>query len=156
MSCQSSSFSLTEDRPPDLEKVKESGKDVVLGWGFSYGDPASISNGPWEARDVLEISFGIWKSVDDRILLIKKLVAVDKNGNFTVRSGYESKMDWNYTTNKLTFTLKSVAVLDQATYGINVEFGVNKKSLIDTVFVQIGVSYTGQDGNWTMRNGKIR
>ncbi|XP_020609669.1 uncharacterized protein LOC110048220 isoform X3 [Orbicella faveolata] len=150
-SCQSS-LSLTEDRPPDLVKVPELGKDVPVSWGFSYKDSASISNGPWEAQAVLEISFGIWKSINDRILL-KKIVAVDKSGKFQVRSGYESKIDWSYSVNKLTFKLKSFAVQDEATYGINVELiGLDQKSLTDTVSVETAAQYNRQTGNLTVRN----
>lgn len=154
-SCQSS-LSLTGDRPPDLVKVTESGKDVTLSWDFSYKDSASIRNGPWEARDVLEISFGIWKSIDDRLLL-KKIVTVDNSGKFEVRSGYESKMNCSHSINKLAFKLKGFSFEDQATYGINVEFGrLDQNPLTDSTRVSIGASYSGQDENFNMRNGKIK
>ena len=128
-----------------------------VSWGFSYKDSASILKGPWEAQDVLEISFGIWKSIDDEILL-KKIVAVDKSGKFEVRSGYENKIDYNHSVSKLTFQLKSFASQDEGTYGINVEFiGLDQKSLIDTVNVEASAQfqYIRQTGNVTVRNGKI-
>lgn len=127
---------------------------MALGWGFSYNNSAVISHGPWNARGVQEISFGTWESIEDNIFLIKKIVAVDRNGKFKVRSGYESKMDWSSSKYKLTFTLKGFTVEDQATYGINVEFGLTQKSLKDTVSVTTRASYTGQDKNTTVRNGK--
>ena len=137
-------------------KVTELGKNVTFSWGFSYKDSASISNGPWEAQDVLEISFGILKSIDDRTLL-KKIVVVDKSGKFEVRSGYESKMDWSHSINKLTFKLTSFSFKDQATYGIHVEFGhLDQSPLTDSTWVTIGASYSGQDENFNVRNGKIK
>ena len=104
-----------------------------------------------------EITFGIWESGDDKILS-KKIVAVDKRGNFEVRSGYESKISWSYSVNKLTFMLKSFAIQDQALYGIYVEFGqLDQSPLTDTVRVSIGASYSGQDeNNFDMRNGKSK
>ena len=130
---------------------------MTLSWGFSYKDSSSIPNGPWEARDVLEISFGIWKSRFGDNILLKKIVAVDNSGKFKVRSGYENKTDWSHSVNKLTFKLKSFAIQDEATYGINVEFiGSDQKSLTDTVNVDTAAQYTGQTGNSTaVRNGKI-
>ena len=152
VSCQSS-LSLTADRPPDFVKVTELGKNVTFSWGFSSKDSASISNGPWEAQDVLEISFGIF---DDRTLL-KKIVIVDKSGNFEVRNGYERKMDWSHSINKLTFKLTSFSLEDQATYGINVEFDrLDQSPLTDSTRVSIGASYSGQDENLNMRNGKTK
>jgi len=125
---------------------------VTLSWDFSYKDSASIRNGPWEARDVLEISFGIWKSIDDRLLL-KKIVTVDNSGKFEVRSGYESKMNCSHSINKLAFKLKGFSFEDQATYGINVEFGrLDQNPLTDSTRVSIGASYSGQDENFNMRN----
>ena len=130
---------------------------MTLGWGFSYKDSPSIPNFPWEARDVLEISFGIWKSRFGDNILLKKIVAVDNSGKFKVRSGYENKTDWSHSVNKLTFKLKSFAIQDEATYGINVEFiGSDQKSLTGTVNVDTAAQYTGQTGNSTaVRNGKI-
>lgn len=83
-----------------------------------------------------------------------KIAAVDCNGTFKVRSKYDGKMDWSWSKYKLTFTLKGFTVQDQATYGINIEFGLTQKSLEDTVSVTIGASYIGQDGNSTMQNSK--
>ena len=128
-----------------------------LGWDFSYKDSGSISNGPWEAQDVQEITFGIWESGDDKILS-KKIVAVDKSGNFEVRSGYDSKISWSYSANKLTFMLKNLTIQDQALYGIYVEFGqLDQSSLTHTVRVSIGASYSGQDEiDFNTRNGKTK
>ena len=154
VSCQSS-LSLTEDRPPDHVKT-ELGKDVTFGWDFSYKNATSIRNGPWEARGVLEISFGIWKSTGGRMILSKKIVTVDKTRKFEVRSGYENKMDWSHSVNKLTFKIKSFAIENQAMYGINVEFiALDQKSLTDTVSVETAAQYNRQTGNLTVRNGKI-
>jgi len=156
VSCQDS-LSLTADRPPDFVKVTELGKNVTFSWGFSYKDLASISNGPWEAQDVLEISFGIFDGIFDDRTLLKKIVIVDKSGKFEVRSGYERKMDWSHSINKLTFKLTSFSLEDQATYGINVEFDrLDQSPLTDSTRVSIGASYSGQDENFNMRNGKTK
>ena len=103
-----------------------------------------------------EISFGKWKTIDGKIFFVKKIVAVDSNGVFKARDEYNSTMDWSWSANKLTFILKSFTVQDQAMYGINVERGLTQKSLQDTVRVIIGASYTGQNDNSTVRNGKKR
>lgn len=130
---------------------------MTLGWGLSYNDSTSILSGPWEARDVLEISFGIWESRFGDDILLKKLVVVDSSGTFKVRSGYENKTDWSNSVNKLTFVLKEFAIQDEASYGINVEFiGSDQKSLTDTVNVHTAAQYNRQTGNLTaVRNGKI-
>ena len=132
---------------------------MTLGWDFSYKNATSIRNGPWEAPGVLEISFVNKKSTGGRMILSKKIVTVDETGKFEVRSGYERKMDWSHSVNKLTFKIKSFAVEDQATYGINVEFGrLDKNPLTDSARVSIGVSYSGQDENFitSTRNGKMK
>lgn len=130
---------------------------MTLGWGFSYSDSTSILSGPWEARDVLEISFGIWESRFGDNTLLKKFIVVDNRGKFKVRSAYENKTEWSYSVNKLTLKLKEFAIQDEATYGINVEFiGSNQKSLTDTVNVHTAAQYNRQTGNLTaVRNGKI-
>ena len=130
---------------------------MSLGWGFSYNDTTSIRKGPWEARDVLEMSLAIWETRFGVNMLLKKLVVVDYSGKFKVRSGYENKTDWSYSVNKLTFVLKEFAIQDKATYGINVEFiGSDKKSLTDTVDVDTATQYNRQTGNLTaLQNGKI-
>lgn len=104
-----------------------------------------------------EITFAIWESGDDKILS-KKIVALDKSGNFEVRSGYDSKISWSYSVNKLTFMLKNLTIQDQALYGISVEFGqLDQIPLTHTVRVSIGASYTGQDEiNSNTRNGKTK
>ena len=106
---------------------------------------------------MLEISFGIWKSRFGGNILLKKIVTVDNSGKFKVRSGYENKTDWSHSVHKLTFKLKSFAIQDEATYGINVEFiGLDQKSLTDTVDVNTAAQYNRQTGtDLTVRNGKI-
>ena len=130
---------------------------MSLGWGFSYNYSTSIRKGPWEARDVLEMSLGIWETRFGVNMLLKKLVVVDRSGKFKVRSGYENKTDWSFSVNKLTFVLKEFAIQDKATYGINVEFiGSDQKSLTDTVDVDTATQSNKQTGNLTaLRNGKI-
>ncbi|XP_078371091.1 uncharacterized protein LOC144654734 isoform X1 [Oculina patagonica] len=149
---QASSISLTDDRPPDNQKV-ELGKDVSLTWSFSYANSEVISQGPWNARGVQEIIFGTWKPIADGIYLDEKIAAVYSNGTFKARDGYgRDELDWNWSKYKLTFTIKSFTLQDQAKYGINVEFSSAQKSLKDTVDVKTGASYTGQDANSTVRN----
>ncbi len=155
-SSQSSSISLTNDRPGDNQKV-EPGKDVSLSWSFSYDNSEVISQGPWNAQDVQEIIFGTWKPIADGMFMDKKIVAVYSNGTFKARDGYgKDELDWSSSKYKLTFTIKSFTLQDQAIYGINVEFGSAQKSLTDTVYVKTGATYTGQDKNTTVRNGKGR
>ncbi len=128
---------------------------MSLTWSFSYANSEVISQGPWNARGVQEIIFGTWKPIADGIYLDEKIAAVYSNGTFKARDGYgRDELDWNWSKYKLTFTIKSFTLQDQAKYGINVEFSSAQKSLKDTVDVKTGASYTGQDANSTVRNGK--
>ena len=81
---------------------------------------------------------------------------MDSNGVFNARDEYNITMNWSWSKTKLTFIIKSFTVQDQAMYGINVELGLTQKSLQDTVRVNTGASYTGQDDNSTVQNGKER
>lgn len=145
------SISFTDDRPKDYIQAKLH-EDVSLGWTFSYSDSENIPSGPWNAPDVQEISFGIWKSINGKIFFTKKIVAVNSHGKFTWRSGYDNKIDWSHSKHKLTFTLKDMTTQEQGTYGLNVELGLNQKPLEHYVSVKIGVSYVGQDENTAVRN----
>lgn len=156
MSSQSNSISFTDDKPGDDKQV-QLGTDVSLSWGFSYNDQAKITNGPWNAPDVQEITFGTWKYINNELFLDKKIVTVDSNGAFKNRSGYDgSKMDWSWSVSKLTFTLKDFK--DQEIYGINIELGLSQTALKDFVNVKVAglVKYVGQGENTTVRNGKMK
>ncbi|KAJ7372081.1 hypothetical protein OS493_020505 [Desmophyllum pertusum] len=79
VSSQSNSISFTDDKPRDDKQV-QLGTDVSLSWGFSYNDQAKITNGPWNAPGVQEITFGTWKYINKELFLDKKIVTVDSNG----------------------------------------------------------------------------
>lgn len=127
---------------------------MSLSWSFAYSDSVNNPSGPWNAQGVQEISFGIWEPINGKNFFVKKIVVVESNGVFKARNEYNSTIDWNWSANKLTFTLKGFKIQDQATYGVNVELGLTQKYLQHTVKVYTGASYTGQDNNSTVRNGK--
>ena len=115
----------TNDKPKDSIKASL-GDNVPLRWTFTYNNDGKNSAGPWRARGVHEIIFGQWKSTCGKILFFEKIVAVDNGGNFTVRDGNKDKIDWNFSKYQLTFTIKNMALKDQAKYGVHVELGLDQ------------------------------
>ena len=148
------SISFTGDIPDRTIKARLD-DDVALGWGFSYNDLEGNPGGPFGAPDVYEISFGIYKSIHSETFLSEKLVVVDSGGNFSVQDGFDRKMDWSHSKYKLTFILKNIAIQDQAMYGVNVDLGLSRLPLKDSVIVIIpGLSYVVQNGSSIVRKGK--
>ena len=70
-------------------------------------------------------------------LFFEKIVAVDNGGNFTVRDGNKDKIDWNFSKYQLTFTIKNMALKDQAKYGVHVELGLDQSPLEHFVNVKL-------------------
>ena len=148
------SISFTGDIPDRTIKAKLD-DDVALGWSFSYNDLGGNPGGPFGAPDVYEISFGIYKSIHGETFLSEKLVVVDSSGKFSVQAGFDRKMDWSHSKYKLTFILKNIAIQDQGMYGVNVDLGLSRLPLKDSVIVIIpGLSYVVQNGSSIVRKGK--
>ena len=64
-------------------------------------------------------------------------------------------MDWSHSKYKLTFILKNIAIQDQGMYGVNVDLGLSRLPLKDSVIVIIpGLSYVVQNGSSIGRKGK--
>lgn len=141
----------TNDKPKDSIRASL-GDNVPLRWSFTYNDDGKNSAGPWRARGVDEIIFGQWKSTYGEILFFEKIVAVDNGGNFTVRDGNKDKIDWSFSKYQLTFTIKNMALKDQAKYGVHVELGLDQSPLEHFVNVEVVGKQISKDQSTNVRN----
>ena len=145
----------TNDKPKDSIRASL-GDNVPLRWSFTYNDDGKNSAGPWRARGVDEIIFGQWKSTYGEILFFEKIVAVDNGGNFTVRDGNKDKIDWSFSKYQLTFTIKNMALKDQAKYGVHVELGLDQSPLEHFVNVEVVSKQVSKDQSTNVRNSEFK
>ncbi|XP_078371094.1 uncharacterized protein LOC144654736 [Oculina patagonica] len=115
---------------PSNPFIGKSNGNASLDWSFVL-----LPNETWNGS-IFEVVFGVWRYPG---YLKKKLMVIDTRGEVLIRRNYEKKISCKFNMSRLqvAFTLHNLSVEDEKRYGLQVEFGLARSPLTDTVTLRI-------------------
>ena len=115
--------------------IGKSKGDASFYWTFELL-PTETWNGT-----IYELIFGVWKSPG---YLREKLIVIDGQGEVLIRKNYQKKISCKFNMSRLqvAFTLHNLNMEDEKDYGLQVEFGLTRSPLTDTVMLRVEGNYT--------------
>lgn len=123
--------------------------NATLFWKFELRPTETWKN------SIIEVVFGVWKYPG---FLKKKLLLISNTGGEIIRENYEKKISCNFDMSLLqvAFTLHDLDKDDENEYGIQVEFGLSRAPLTDSVKLRLEDPpkiNTPQQRNISVRDG---
>ena len=115
---------------PSNPLIGKNNGNVSFDWTFEL-----LPTETWN-RTIYELIFGIWKYPG---YLREKLIVIDAEGAVLIRKNYEKKISckFNMSCLQVAFTLHNLNIEDEKDYGFQVEFGLTRSPLTDTVMLRI-------------------
>ncbi|XP_022804481.1 twitchin-like isoform X1 [Stylophora pistillata] len=134
---------------PDNPLIGKGKGNATLSWKFELR-PGEAWN-----TSIIEVVFGVWKYPG---FLKKKLLVINKTGGQKIRENYEKKISCNFDMSLLQveFTLHDLGKSDENEYGVQVEFGLSRAPLSDSVKLHLEDPpkiNSPQQRNITVKNG---
>ena len=115
---------------PNHPLIGRNNGNASFDWAFEL-----LPQETWN-RTIYELIFGVWKYPG---YLREKLIVIDAQGKVLIRQNYEKKISCKLNMSRLqvAFTLHDLNMEDQKDYGFQVEFGLTRSPLTDTVMLRI-------------------
>lgn len=115
---------------PDNPLICKGKGNTSLSWKFELR-PGETWN-----TSIFEVIFGVWKYPG---FLEKKLLFINNTGGQKIRENYKKKISCNFDMSlpQVEFTLHNLDKRDENEYGVQVEFGLSRAPLTDSVKLRL-------------------